>query len=302
VKNARIDYVWVGGFVLAMLVALIVCLAILSGKTGATDTYYTHYDNVLGVVPGTRLFFEGYDVGQVESIEPAGASSEKRYRVTLAVEDGWPIPEGSVAWITEPSLLAAITIDIHAGEGDAILPPGSEIRGRDLQSVFTAVNSLASEVETIVQHDVRPLLEAVAEGAPRILANMEKVTADLAATSDRVATLLDDDNTGQIETMIDDLSATAENLGALTAALESSLERVDAVVTDVDALVGDNTEQVQRMLDDLSHTLDSVAQRADTIGANLESTSHNMNEFSRQIRRDPSVLVRGSSGEPEPAP
>ena len=138
-KNPRIDYVWVGGFVIAMVVALIVCLAILSGRTGASDTYYTHFDNVLGVIPGTQLFFEGYGVGRVESIEPSPDPAKGRYRVTLSVQRGWPIPEDSVAWITEPSLLAAITIDIHSGESKTLLQPGDDITGRDLASVFTAV-------------------------------------------------------------------------------------------------------------------------------------------------------------------
>jgi len=67
------------------------------------------------------------------------------------------------------------------------------------------------------------------------------------------------------------------------------------MVGSVDGLVTGNADQVKRALDDLSHTLASIARHVDTINSNLESTSHNMNEFSRQIRRNPGVLVRGTS-------
>lgn len=295
-KDPRLDYVQVGGFVLAMIVAFVVCMAVLSGRTGASDDYYTHFDNVLGVVPGTKVFFEGYEVGRVAAIEPEPDPARKRYRVTLAIDEGWPIPEGSVAHVTEPSLLAAITIDIHAGPGDAPLPPGSTIAGRDLASVFTVAATLAEEAARILEEDLRPLIEAVSTGTPQVLANLESATADLAAVSRQVTAIFDAETTDQIDGMIDDLAGTARNLGELSQALESSLERLDGMVGNVDALVSGNTDEMEQIVEDLAHTLEAVARRVDTIAANLESTSHNVNEFSRQIRQNPGVLVRGTSG------
>jgi len=298
-KSPKINYVAVGGFVLAMLVTFVAAMAILTGRTGSTTTYYTHFDNVTGVVPGTQLLFEGLHVGQVEHIEPSSEPGHKRYRVTLSVREGWPIPEDSVAWITEPGLLAAITVDIREGESDRTVPPDGVIEGRDLQSVFTLMGTLAGEMETIIERDIRPLLDAVADATPRILGDLEAVTSDLAHATNQISTLFDPENTRQIDGMIDDLSATAENLGELSALLESSLTRVDGLVGRVDGLVSENTDEVENMLADLEHTLESLARHIDTINANLESASHNMNEFSAQIRRNPSVLVRGTSGEAE---
>lgn len=296
-RSPKVNYFLVGGFVLAMGVTFVLVMAALAGRTGATERYYTHYDNVLGVVPGTQLLYEGLRVGQVESIEPSGDAAGKRYRVELSVKEGLRIPEDSVAWIVEPSLLAAIAIDIEAGDSDAFLQPGDDIEGRDLESLFTAVGTLAGQVETIVEHDIRPLLERVAEASPRILENLEFVTNDLAAVSGRVSTLVSDENVGQIDGMIGDLAATARNLDALTHTLEDSLARVDQMVESVDRVVSGNTDEVDRMLADLAHTLDSVARHVDAINANLESTTHNMNEFSRQLRQNPAVLIRGNDAE-----
>lgn len=295
-KSPRVNYLAVGLFVLAMSVAFLGVLAALSGRTGATDSFHSYYQNVTGVLPGTQLLLEGFRVGQVERVEPSPDPAKGRYKVTYAVDRGTRIPEGSDAWITEPSLLAAITIDIHASDAEAILPPGSEIPGRDLASLFTAVATLSDQVETLLEQEIRPLIEVIARSTPEILGNLESVTDDLADATGQVSVLFSEDKTRQVGGMIDDLALTASNLGELTAHLESSLAKVDEMVVSVNSLVVDNADGVERMVADLEHTLASVASRVDAITASLESASHNMDEFSGQVRRNPAVLLRGTAG------
>ena len=38
-KSDRINYIIVGGFVMLMLTGIVISVAMLSGRTGATDTY-----------------------------------------------------------------------------------------------------------------------------------------------------------------------------------------------------------------------------------------------------------------------
>ena len=54
-QDSRINYVVVGAFVTAMLVAFVVIISVLAGSTGDTDEYYTVYDNVGGVKLGTLV-------------------------------------------------------------------------------------------------------------------------------------------------------------------------------------------------------------------------------------------------------
>ena len=79
----KLNYVIVGGFVLAMLAGLIVALAMLTGRTGATDAYYVVYRNVTGIKFGT----------QVEEVVPEPSAGGMRFRVDFSVKEGWQIPE-----------------------------------------------------------------------------------------------------------------------------------------------------------------------------------------------------------------
>ena len=52
-KSNKVNYVVVGSFVLAILVGLVISVAMLTGRTGATDTYFAVYDNVTSIKYGT---------------------------------------------------------------------------------------------------------------------------------------------------------------------------------------------------------------------------------------------------------
>ncbi|MDP7667464.1 MAG: MlaD family protein, partial [Rhodospirillales bacterium] len=109
-RSGKVNYLIVGGFVIVMMTALVVSVALLTGRTGATDGYFTVYRNVTGVKFGTQVLYEGYPIGQVETVTPVEAEGGMRFRVEYTVREGWLIPEDSVAQIAAPGLLSALTI------------------------------------------------------------------------------------------------------------------------------------------------------------------------------------------------
>ncbi len=112
VHDARRNYVLVGGFVILMLAALIVWIALLSGRTGSTDTYEVGYANVMGLSDGAPVSFQGYRVGKVERIRPGAPGTEHAFVVEISVVEGWKIPDDSVARMVASGLLAAVAVDI----------------------------------------------------------------------------------------------------------------------------------------------------------------------------------------------
>ena len=45
-RTSKINYFIVGMFVIVMIVGLVVSVALLTGRTGATDGYHAYYSNV----------------------------------------------------------------------------------------------------------------------------------------------------------------------------------------------------------------------------------------------------------------
>ena len=54
-RNEKRNYIVVGAFVIAMLVALILWIALMSGGVGGTDKYFIVYDNVMGLKKGVEI-------------------------------------------------------------------------------------------------------------------------------------------------------------------------------------------------------------------------------------------------------
>jgi phospholipid/cholesterol/gamma-HCH transport system substrate-binding protein len=158
VRDNRVNYVVVGLFVLASLAGLVVAVAMLTGRTGATDDYYAVYGNVTGVKFGTQVFYEGYPIGQVETVTPQQNAGRMEFRVDFSVIEDWRIPDDSVVHIAAPSLLSAKALDIRAGDSPDPLEPGARVTSVEAADVFAVVNDVAAEFQSLSRDSVRPLL------------------------------------------------------------------------------------------------------------------------------------------------
>ena len=279
------NYVIVGSFVLAMLFALIIWIALLSGRTGATDDYHVVFDNVMGLKTGVEILYEGYPVGLIEDISPVEQDGRRRYRIDVTVQRGWPIPDDSRATITAPGLLSAVVIDIESGESETALEPGSEIPSEEAADVFAVVNEVGEKLQ--------PLLESLARDTPTILSNVQTFTNELNRTVDQINALLDPTNVGRIKQILANLESTTSDFATVANDLNRTRGQVDHLIERVDQMLDTDDGEVGQAMVDLNHSLESVARHIDAITDNLETTTRNMNEFSRQIRENPGVIIRG---------
>jgi len=322
-RNSRWNYVAVGLFVLAMVGAGLVGLIAVGVRTGATDSYYVVLDNVADIKFGTQVRYEGYPVGQVDSIAPDADGGGMRFKVGVSVAQGWRIPADSVARIGSTSFLAAKTLDISRGASPRALEPGMQIAGAQPADVFAAMSKVAAEISDLSRNRVQPLLAnidhlvsglggtvdrdigqlmatlnrlagTVAGDAPRITAQLKAFSEKLNASATTASTLLSPENVATIQRIVGNVDQTADRFAALSASLQLTADRVDAIIGQVDGLVADSRPGVEKSLTDLRYTLRTVAQNVDTIVHNMEGTSRNMNEFSRLIRQNPGLLLGGT--------
>jgi phospholipid/cholesterol/gamma-HCH transport system substrate-binding protein len=345
-RSSHTNYAIVGGFVVLMIAGLVAAVAVLTGRTGATDRYTVLYDNVAGVKAGTPVTFEGYRVGEVRSVRPADGGGEARFEVAFAVEAGFPIPQDSKAAVASTGLLSGSAVQIRAGEAAATLAPGSRIAAGSSTDMFAAVSQIAGQIGTLSEDGVRPLLaklnayteqlgETLTKSAPKLVGDLRTATRAFAASAPASAgniqeftrrlndRVLGERNLAKVERTIANLEAATQSLNAdvlgetnrarvretlanaetvsqQTVALarnaEQTRRQLDQMIAELDAAIGESRPQVEAGLKDLRYSLQVVSQHVDAIAYNLETTSRNMSEFSRQVRQDPSLLIRGTSG------
>jgi phospholipid/cholesterol/gamma-HCH transport system substrate-binding protein len=330
VRDNRVNYVVVGLFVLASLAGLVVAVAMLTGRTGATDDYYAVYGNVTGVKFGTQVFYEGYPIGQVETVTPQQNAGRMEFRVDFSVIEDWRIPDDSVVHIAAPSLLSAKALDIRAGDSPDPLEPGARVTSVEAADVFAVVNDVAAEFQSLSRDSVRPLLanlndavlnidsmvsgdgatmlaqiktlvDQVSQRAPQMLADIETFSTNLALTSTDIAAVFTPDMTAKIRDAVDGLTNAANGIDALMADAEALVKAANATVAETGEMVSDNRGKIDDTLTDVRLIANSVARNIDSINHHLDGASRNMYEFTRQIRANPGLLLSGTSPPDEAA-
>ena len=331
-RSSKINYLIVGTFVLASIIGLVVSVALLTGRTGATDAYHAFYSNVTGVKFGTQVVYEGYPIGQVTEVEPMEADGRMVFRVNFDVTKGWKIPSDSMAEIAAPGLLAAITISITAGESKQPLDPGSRVQSAERADIFAVVSSAAGEFSRLTDSHVKPLMDKAnkaLEAATGFLAkggNVQAAVEEARVLISEVRDAVSDarglvwelqgkvpDVMGDVGDMVDDLKASAKQVRAFASPanrkqLERLIAKVDGTVTnmdealvtmnsilaDIDDLVMNEESDALVAVKEARYVVESVSRHIDSINQNMEGAARNMYEFSRQIRQNPGLLLGGT--------
>jgi phospholipid/cholesterol/gamma-HCH transport system substrate-binding protein len=215
-RDDQRNYVMVGIFVIAMIAGLILWIALLSGRTGATDTYYVRYDDVLGLAEGTQIYFDGYPVGLIESIEPMDDGDDQLFRLEVSIRKGWKIPDDSVAEITASGLLSAVVINIDSGDSPTALSPGDQIPSVEAANLLAVMTEAASGFSEFLLDTLQPQIEGI--------------VADLNQTMGQVNALLSPANTGRIGRILVNLENVSEEVDGMSSGLTQTQAELDRVL------------------------------------------------------------------------
>ncbi len=306
-QDSRINYVVVGAFVTTMIVALIIVISMLAGSSGSTDRYFTVYSNVSGIKFGTQVFYEGYQVGQVEAVTPIDrGNNQLQFKVDIEVQEGWKIPEDSIARAQVSGLLSAIANDIRAGKSQSLLRPGAEIRGAEPSNMFAALQDISSQFGDLSANSIKPLLDnlnkyivvlgdSTVAHLPKAMADLEKIAGSVQRAMAMIETeVLKPQNRDHLDSIIANFDTTSTNLAQVSTGLEETRKTLTESITKVNGMLDSSSGNVSEAARDLRYTLDTIARYVDDISHNTDATARNMAEFSRAIRENPGLLLGGS--------
>ncbi|MBS0569407.1 MAG: MCE family protein [Proteobacteria bacterium] len=294
-KRDNVNYVLVGIAVLVAAVLLLVALAMITGRGGASTAYYTHYRNVTGLRHGAPVFYQGYRIGQVGAIVPERNAQGTRYKIELDVRRDWPVPKDSVARLSSTGLLADVAVAISEGKDRTMAAPGAELPGAESADIFSAMNELAGQISGLTRSQITPLIEnlskrvdsitgTIDKGAPDIVEQSRKLLAQLNSVSTSLNDVLKPDNRQA-------LGAILANTRDLTAQLRETQGKLDDALGQLDSIVRENRPGIRDSVADLRAVLEALSARIDSISQHLQTASRNFDEFSREVRKNPNRIL-----------
>ena len=302
------NYFWVGIFTLFISIATLWLLVKMPGKQADAVAYHSHYQNVTGLSYGTPVYFEGYRIGQVESISPVYSNSKLDFKVTFSVLKAWKIPTDSSAQINSAGLLADMSINIKGGEATTHFKPGDTIPGLPPADLFAQLGEVSDSVNEITEDKIKPMLDMLYErldsitlqvdqGLPDIMKNVTAATENLNQLTVSAQQLLNQDNLQNIDEFIANLANISEQMQHSVKALDQGLDNINALIADARGLVTADDSEMAQILKTASKSMLALSNKLDSITNEIESASMNLNEATNAIRKNPSSLI--FSSEPE---
>ncbi len=309
-ETTRSERIRLGIFIFATLLLLFGTVAFLVGQRlmDRHVEYHTRFsESVEGLNLGAKVKLNGIDVGQVTRI----VIDEKKLTeviVWFEVADGTPIKSGmSANLVGGMSLTGLKSIEITGGSAEsADLDPGALVPAgtSSLKQLTGQAESIALKTEQIMNNLIALTNPQNIEHFSSMMAHLDNVAMRADSLLGRNASRIDSipaavlglvhKSSGTVDeiqkaklgekiaTTLDDMDRTVLSLQKTVAELDKTLAASQDAATAAGTLAKRTDQTVYRNQEDLT-----VAVR------HLREAMENLNDLSRQVRENPSLLLRG---------
>ncbi len=279
-KKENINYLMVGVFVLAGFILLFSMLYKITGGQSDTDEYYVEFNKVTGIKDGIIVTYGGYEIGLVKSVEPVINAGKIIYKLTLQVKLDWKIPTDSTAQIVMPAIISDKQIEITQGISKQYLSPGDTLKSAEAVDIMELVDSIALELNQFI---------------PQSTKNINNLISKLNYSANKISYLLNDENTQHISNLFKHADSASKSLSELATGFTRINNQLDSILTRTDLILNDNSEDIRYTVIELKKSIDVISGRIESVMYNLDASSQNMNEFTRELRNNPGVLLGGKA-------
>jgi phospholipid/cholesterol/gamma-HCH transport system substrate-binding protein len=309
-------FILIGSVVLLILVGFFTARRLFE----KSDTYYIAYRDisVSGLETGSPVKYLGINVGSISDIriDPTDVSS---IIVRISLKDGTPVKEDAVADIVAMGITGLKTIEIRGGSNEAdflqpeqFIRPGTslveDISGR-AEVIAYKVEDVLNNIQAFTREENMSKFADAADGISELVINANRSfnLFEGVIEENRIGIRQTVESVGTIALM---LELTAEELylasgrfneimqGDTLAVVLGNLREISVSLkeSDISQLVENlafTAAQTQRLLVKLDSDLERGSKDLSDNLVLLKQMLENMNEVSRKINSDPSIIIRG---------
>jgi phospholipid/cholesterol/gamma-HCH transport system substrate-binding protein len=284
-EATRAEKARLGVFLVTLAAVLVVLVLFLIGGRLFTRTndYFTRMEeSITGLGPGSTVRQNGVDVGQVTFIT-ADSTNIRRTIVHFNVRRGTHIKADMTATLGSYGITGLKYLEISGGSyGSANVPDGGEVKsslsmiGRlttRADSIAYKIDRLLGNVIAITEMDNRENLNRMMAASAGLAESLDSMARDIQGVRPgrRIATLLDQA----------DLTMRSARTKVDKSDVDGMIREYKKAAQDIQKVAGTLDVTVRRTQEDLAVSM-----------SNLRESLKNMQSFTRQLRENPSVLLR----------
>jgi len=256
-------YTRLGILIVISLTILIWGLSYLKGNDifKKNITYHVVYDRIEGLVESNKVTLNGYQIGQVNSIEFQEGKSGKLI-VSFMIDASVRIPVNSVAQIVTSNIMGTRSIKMVFSNEPEIYQPNDTIPG-----------SVESDLKEQVSMQVLPIKNK----AEQLLGTIDSAITILTV-------IFNEDAQQNLAESFENFNQTMTNLESTTANLQDILATEKGNVKQIISNLEELTETFKDNADELDNTLQNLSDLSDTLAnVSISPILTNLSEASHQI-------------------
>ncbi|OUD11663.1 MlaD family protein [Thioflexithrix psekupsensis] len=328
----KVNYALIGFLVIILSLIFVATLLWLGVRADKKEykTYVVYMkESVSGLNKNAAVKYQGVDVGSVYAI----SFTPKRpgeVQLLLKIEEGTPLRADATATLASQGLTGLAYIELDGGTSENLLPmdsPYPEIKSKPslfvrldtavselvdnadglaevARNLLAGLKQLSQEAQSLVSKENQ---EAVAE----TLHNIRRITDNLARQTDRFdqitqSTEMTLKNSEKITAVLPDLLTQLQyNLAAFSRTADSITQTSDSVNVvvkqsqqDIKKTTAAIAETANHLNQDMSKITREIVPQFSLLLSELQSVTRSFNEFNRELKRQPDMLIFGRERPP----
>ena len=287
--------VFVVGFAIALL-TLVVWLTVGTEKVTYLPYKVVTTESVSGLSVNSSVNYKGVDVGIVRKIQ-LNEKDPRYVIISLDIIKGTPIKADTEAVLTSRGITGLVGVSLTGGRASSpdVLPtsenPVPSIKNgaslaKRLDTAFNEVSKSVSDLSTKL--DLVVTTEN-AEHINNILKNMDRLTSNLADSSEDVANMVD-----RIEPKLDRALQTFDSFSVITDNVKKTSEDLQVTLHNAD-LTLESWNQTATVFQNLGKSIRTQIPNLNSTFTELNTILYQTSQLINQLNNEPNALIMGKS-------
>lgn len=233
-------------------------------------TYHVIYERIDGLLESSAVMMNGYQVGQVKTIEFTD-QNDGSLRVTFALEGDFKIPQGSVARIISSDLMGTRSIKLQIVPSNYYYESGDTIPG-----------SVEEDLKEQVSMQVLPLKNK----AEQLLASLDSAITVVTYVFNDEARKNLSESFAHINQTIINLETASSEISELLVAERKNLHGIIGNMNDLSSALNENSDNFSNIMSNFSSISDSL-EAANIAGlvVELKASANHINTILAQLEK-----------------
>jgi len=223
--------------------------------------FYVVYDNTEGLIETRPVTVNGFQIGQVNSIEflPDGSG---RLAVGLQINTDYPITKGTIAKVYSSSIMGEKSVSLHTKAGEPLAMSGDTLRG---------------DAERDLTEEVNMQLAPIKARTEQLLGTLDTV---IGLASGFLDAKTSDNFKSTFESINKTFQSVEESAAEISSYLHDNKTNFDEISTNFRSL----SEDLAARGDDISSTITNIEAISDSLaGAKLTETVNNLESITSRF-------------------